>query len=253
MSLPKSPSVPTNTSTSDARSSVVAVVAGAAEAVPGSTPTASVAASAPATALLSRPGRRRRGAGWSPRDLTALSRRAAGVLATWTLLGGSCRGCFASKAHRTWRASRPQDVPTFLTRSRAPERSPSRVHPNRPPRRLAPGTRLPAGRALAADLGVARGTVADAYAQLAAEGWLESRVGAGTWVAHRVVGPTAAPAPAAPRRLPLDLRAGIPDPTGFPRGPWLAAARRALADAPDAALGYLDPRGVLPLRAGPAA
>src|SRR5690606_32446689 len=33
------------------------------------------------------------------------------------------------------RASRPQDVPTFLTRSRAPERSPSRVHPNRPPRR----------------------------------------------------------------------------------------------------------------------
>src|SRR5690606_3919617 len=135
MSLPKSPSVPTKTSTSDARSSVVAVVAGAAEAVPGSTPTASVAASAPATALLSRPGRRRRGAGWSPRDLTALSRRAAGVLATWTLLGGSCRGCFASKAHRTWRASRPQDVPTFLTRSRAPERSPSRVHPNRPPRR----------------------------------------------------------------------------------------------------------------------
>lgn len=119
--------------------------------------------------------------------------------------------------------------------------------------RLAPGTRLPAGRALAADLGVARGTVADAYAQLAAEGWLESRVGAGTWVAHRVVGPTAAPAPAAPRRLPLDLRAGIPDPTGFPRGPWLAAARRALADAPDAGLGYLDPRGVLPLRAALAA
>src|SRR5690606_36180799 len=71
----------------------------------------------------------------SPRDLTALSRRAAGVLATWTLLGGSCRGCFASKAHRTWRASRPQDAPAFLTRSRAPERSPSRVHPNRRPRR----------------------------------------------------------------------------------------------------------------------
>ncbi|WP_319946801.1 GntR family transcriptional regulator, partial [Cellulosimicrobium cellulans] len=37
--------------------------------------------------------------------------------------------------------------------------------------RLVAGTRLPAARALAADLGVARGTVADAYAQLAAEGW----------------------------------------------------------------------------------
>ncbi|MBE9928180.1 GntR family transcriptional regulator, partial [Cellulosimicrobium cellulans] len=39
--------------------------------------------------------------------------------------------------------------------------------------RLVAGARLPAARALAADLGVARGTVADAYAQLAAEGWLE--------------------------------------------------------------------------------
>ncbi|WP_229926198.1 GntR family transcriptional regulator, partial [Streptomyces longispororuber] len=38
--------------------------------------------------------------------------------------------------------------------------------------RLAPGTRLPSSRALAADLGVARNTVADAYADLVAEGWL---------------------------------------------------------------------------------
>ncbi|WP_340697032.1 GntR family transcriptional regulator, partial [Cellulosimicrobium funkei] len=107
--------------------------------------------------------------------------------------------------------------------------------------RLVAGTRLPAARALAADLGVARGTVADAYAQLAAEGWLESRVGAGTWVAHRDVGPTAPPAAPVPPRRPLDLRAGVPDASAFPRGAWLAAARRALADAPDAALGYGDP------------
>ncbi|MFF2268141.1 PLP-dependent aminotransferase family protein [Cellulosimicrobium cellulans] len=119
--------------------------------------------------------------------------------------------------------------------------------------RLVAGTRLPAARALAADLGVARGTVADAYAQLAAEGWLESRVGAGTWVGRRVVGPTPDPPSPGRPRLPLDLRAGVPDPSSFPRGPWLAAARRALADAPDAALGYGDPRGAEPLRVALAA
>ena len=38
--------------------------------------------------------------------------------------------------------------------------------------RLVEGERLPASRALAADLGVSRGVVSDAYMQLAAEGWL---------------------------------------------------------------------------------
>ncbi|HEU4974745.1 MAG TPA: winged helix-turn-helix domain-containing protein, partial [Baekduia sp.] len=54
--------------------------------------------------------------------------------------------------------------------------------------RLAPGTRLPPTRALAVELGVSRGVVVDAYAQLAAEGYLETRRGGGTTVA-----PTAAP------------------------------------------------------------
>ncbi|MFP8962074.1 GntR family transcriptional regulator, partial [Streptomyces nanhaiensis] len=49
--------------------------------------------------------------------------------------------------------------------------------------RLAPGTRLPSSRSLAADLGVARNTVADAYAELVAEGWLTARQGSGTRVA----------------------------------------------------------------------
>ncbi len=38
--------------------------------------------------------------------------------------------------------------------------------------RLVAGERLPASRVLAADLGVSRGVVSDAYVQLAAEGWL---------------------------------------------------------------------------------
>lgn len=57
--------------------------------------------------------------------------------------------------------------------------------------RLAPGTRLPSSRSLAADLGIARNTVADAYADLVAEGWLTARQGSGTRVAERAVGPAA--------------------------------------------------------------
>src|SRR5690349_7092860 len=48
--------------------------------------------------------------------------------------------------------------------------------------RLAPGTMLPPSRTLAADLGLARNTIAEAYADLVAEGLLGSRQGAGTWV-----------------------------------------------------------------------
>src|ERR1700689_763251 len=52
--------------------------------------------------------------------------------------------------------------------------------------RLQAGTRLPSSRSLALDLGIARNTVAEAYGQLVAEGWLATRQGAGTWVAERV-------------------------------------------------------------------
>ncbi|MES4829259.1 winged helix-turn-helix domain-containing protein, partial [Streptomyces anthocyanicus] len=57
--------------------------------------------------------------------------------------------------------------------------------------RLGPGTRLPSSRVLAADLGIARNTVADAYADLVAEGWLTARQGSGTRVADRVAAPPA--------------------------------------------------------------
>ncbi|MGW0558622.1 GntR family transcriptional regulator, partial [Streptomyces sp. NPDC002926] len=46
--------------------------------------------------------------------------------------------------------------------------------------RLVAGTRLPSSRELAADLGVSRGLVTEAYEQLTAEGYLRSGRGSGT-------------------------------------------------------------------------
>ncbi len=66
--------------------------------------------------------------------------------------------------------------------------------------RLAAGTRLPSSRTLAKDLGIARNTVADAYGQLVAEGWLTSRQGSGTVVASRA-GDTFGPRRPLPSRL----------------------------------------------------
>ena len=115
--------------------------------------------------------------------------------------------------------------------------------------RLAPGSRLPSSRTLAAEEGIARNTVAEAYAQLVAEGWLVARRGSGTWVAEHAHAESAEPArePVEPAAR-FDLRPGVPDLGSFPRAAWLAAVRRALAAAPDSALGYGDPRGVPVLR-----
>jgi GntR family transcriptional regulator/MocR family aminotransferase len=106
--------------------------------------------------------------------------------------------------------------------------------------RLHAGTALPATRALAVELGVARGVVVEAYGQLVAEGFLVARRGSATRVAK--VAPAVAAPPAAPAaRIPsvrFDLRPESAERGAFPRGPWLAAMRRALADTPDADLGY---------------
>ncbi|MEU1848039.1 PLP-dependent aminotransferase family protein [Streptomyces sp. NPDC019990] len=117
--------------------------------------------------------------------------------------------------------------------------------------RLAPGTLLPSSRALAADLGIARNTVAEAYGALVAEGWLIARQGSGTRVAGRTVVPPAGAArhPRERSRPAFDLRPGSPDLASFPRDQWLKAARRALARAPHHALDYGDPRGRPELRA----
>ncbi|BBC94094.1 MULTISPECIES: MocR-like pyridoxine biosynthesis transcription factor PdxR [Streptomyces] len=116
--------------------------------------------------------------------------------------------------------------------------------------RLAPGTRLPSSRALAVDLGIARNTVGEAYADLVAEGWLTARQGSGTRVAERTVVPPSDPArrPRVPPRPTHNLVPGTPDLAAFPRAEWARAARRALTAAPNDALGYGDPRGRVELR-----
>ncbi|HEY6961721.1 MAG TPA: PLP-dependent aminotransferase family protein [Gaiellaceae bacterium] len=116
--------------------------------------------------------------------------------------------------------------------------------------RLVAGARLPSTRSLASDLGIARNTVAAAYAQLVAEGWLEARQGSGTRVAARPVAATAPEPPAVKTsaRAAHDLRAGLPDLTSFPHAAWLASVRRTLRAAPYDALGYPDPRGRVELR-----
>ncbi|MFE0152877.1 PLP-dependent aminotransferase family protein [Nonomuraea sp. NPDC059007] len=115
--------------------------------------------------------------------------------------------------------------------------------------RLAPGTRLPASRDLAADLAVSRGVVVEAYEQLVAEGFLVSRVGKGTHVAA-----VAAPRQAPPPRQDTVCapfyghRPTSPDLSGFPRERWLASVRHVLATLPSDALDYGDPGGVPELR-----
>ncbi|WP_461060872.1 MocR-like pyridoxine biosynthesis transcription factor PdxR [Streptomyces pseudoechinosporeus] len=116
--------------------------------------------------------------------------------------------------------------------------------------RLAPGTRLPSSRELAADLGVSRGLITEAYEQLTAEGYLRSDRGAGTWVggAVRAAGPRARDlAPRSPGAR-VDFLPGTPDLALFPRAAWAAAQRGVLAELPHHALGYPDPRGLPRLR-----
>src|ERR687888_2647864 len=94
--------------------------------------------------------------------------------------------------------------------------------------RLPAGSRVPPSRVLARDLGLARGTVVDAYSQLVAEGYLTARQGAGTVVTPRAPAPpTPAPEPPVPRRPRFDFHPGVPDLTSFPAQAWRRAPRPA--------------------------
>jgi GntR family transcriptional regulator/MocR family aminotransferase len=133
--------------------------------------------------------------------------------------------------------------------------------------RLRVGSRLPPSRELAADLGVSRGVVTEAYRRLAEQGHVAGRGRAGTVVVAAPVAPATAgqAPPAGPvfavadpgtevfealRGVParIDLSPGVPDLAAFPRAAWLRAERAVLGRLAPADLGYGDPRGTPALR-----
>jgi GntR family transcriptional regulator/MocR family aminotransferase len=109
---------------------------------------------------------------------------------------------------------------------------------------------VPSSRALAAMLGLSRGLVQEAYAQLQAEGYLATRGGSATRVACTATRdePTrqAPPRPAPP--TVADFASGVPDLGLVPREDWAWAVREACRSAPNAAFDYGDPRGSPRLR-----
>jgi GntR family transcriptional regulator / MocR family aminotransferase len=126
-------------------------------------------------------------------------------------------------------------------------------------RTLATGIRLPSTRVLAGELGFSRGTVAEAYRRLTEEGLIAGSAGAGTSVVaptqHRRrasehsderVASTAAHPSGAPEAI--DLAAGLPDLSAFPRAAWLRAEKEVLATATSRQLGYGLPEGADELR-----
>ena len=119
-------------------------------------------------------------------------------------------------------------------------------------RKLQPGRELPSTRALACDLSVSRGVVVRAYAQLAAEGYLDLRRGAAPSVREaRTVSPAATAASRSDGtavRVRFDLRPHLPEATLFPRHAWLRSLRHAVTTAGNADLSYSGPRGLEQLR-----
>lgn len=116
-------------------------------------------------------------------------------------------------------------------------------------RKLQPGRELPSTRALARDLSVSRGVVVRAYAQLAAEGYLELRQGAAASVREPGTGTSAVAATKEQGlKVRYDVRPHLPEAGLFPRHAWLRSLRHAVTTAGNADLSYGDSRGLEQLR-----
>lgn len=133
--------------------------------------------------------------------------------------------------------------------------------------RLQSRTRLPASRDLASLLGISRNTVTRAFDQLYAEGYIEGRIGAGTYVAE--LNAAKRPAPAQPfvstqspalevlhkhhlnpplSGAPRAFRVGVPAFDLFPFETWARLSARFWRKPSPARLGYGDPAGDWQLR-----
>ncbi|MFD3822989.1 PLP-dependent aminotransferase family protein [Streptomyces sp. NPDC058625] len=134
------------------------------------------------------------------------------------------------------------------------------------------GSRLPATRVLAGELGVSRGVVTEAYQRLIEDGHLAGRGRNGTIVVGAPAAATTATkspmftSPPSPRsvfaavpstdifdtmrmaRARIDFSPGLPDLAAFPRAAWLRTERRVLNHLAASDLGYGDPRGTPALR-----
>ena len=92
--------------------------------------------------------------------------------------------------------------------------------------RLTAGTRLPSKRALSANLGVSVATVENAYAQLIAEGYAESRERSGVYVCaigasvRPMPGAFAAPSAQQAEKPLFDLSGGSGEDVPFPFSVW---------------------------------
>jgi GntR family transcriptional regulator / MocR family aminotransferase len=125
--------------------------------------------------------------------------------------------------------------------------------------RLPLGAALPPSRTLAADLGVSRWTVTEAYGQLITEGYLAGKTGSATrvtWSPQPADEPRADPArrlrtkgATPPSPTGFDLYSYRPDLRAFPRRKWVEAIKAAADTAPFDRLDYSEPGGLLELRA----
>lgn len=128
---------------------------------------------------------------------------------------------------------------------------------------LAANTRLPSVRGLASDLGVARATVENAYSALVAEGYLQSRGQAGTYVSAQLLQVQDRSALSAVRTVPATrssafhphmagqiapFQLGLPALDAFPRTVWQRLVARQLRATTVAALAHPPTNGLPELR-----